>query len=164
MSPQYAFDQLMNEFNLRPADFYFLDLIPLIEIIWADGDNQPGELRILYNFLIEHIAFLDRITGIQAISIEDANAFLDRFAHNRPSPRLLTELRSIVAKAVPAHRHSTIFEHCLDIAAACTTQYPYGLRDRIIDQEKKLLTKIFAELNIKPDSILPDQFQSPTLS
>jgi hypothetical protein len=78
MSPQYAFDQLMNEFNLRPADFYFLDLIPLIEIIWADGENQPGELRILYNFLIEHIAFLDRIAGIQAVSIEDANAFLNR--------------------------------------------------------------------------------------
>jgi hypothetical protein len=37
MSPQHAFDQLMTEFNLRPADFYFLDLIPLIEIIWADG-------------------------------------------------------------------------------------------------------------------------------
>ncbi|WAK01202.1 hypothetical protein [Methylobacter sp. YRD-M1] len=147
----------MVEFNLRPADFYFLDLIPLIEIIWADGDNQPGELRILYNFLIEHIAFLDRIAGIQVVSPKDADAFLDRFAHNRPSPRLLTELRSIVFKAVPAHRHSSIFEYCLDIAAACTTRYPFGLRDRIIDEEKKLLTKIFAELNIKPDTILPDQ-------
>jgi hypothetical protein len=157
MSPQYAFDQLMNEFNLRPADFYFLDLMPLIEIIWADDNNQPGELRLLYNFLIEHIAFLDRIAGIQVVTSEDADAFLDRFAHNRPSSRLLTELRSIVSKAVPTHRHPTIFEYCLDIAAACTTQYPYGLRDRIIDEEKKLLTKIFAELNIKPDTILPDQ-------
>ena len=109
--------------------------MPLIEIIWADDNNQSGELRILYNFLIEHTAFLDRIAGIQVVSPEDADAFPDRFAHNRPSP-LLAELTSIVSKAVPTHRHPTIFEYCLDIAAACTTQYPYGLRDRIIDEEK----------------------------
>lgn len=71
-----------------------------------------------------------------AVSIEDANAFLNRFAHNRPSARLLAELRSTVSRALPAQRHSTIFEYCLDIAAACTTQYPYGLRHRIIDEEK----------------------------
>lgn len=164
MSPQHAFDQLMAEFNLRPADFYFLDLIPLIEIIWADGQNQPGELRILYHFLIEHIAFLDRIAGIQAVSIDDANAFLDRFAHNRPPARLLQELRVIASTSLSEPRRSTVFEYCLDIAAACTTQYPYGLRDRIIDEEKKLLTKIFVELKIAPDMVLPEFPRPPALN
>ncbi|WP_027156972.1 hypothetical protein [Methylobacter luteus] len=70
MSPQHAFDQLMTEFNPCPADFYFLNLIPLIEIIWVNGENQPGELRIHYNFLIEHIVFLDRIASIQQSALK----------------------------------------------------------------------------------------------
>lgn len=163
MSPHYAFDRLMAEFDLRQADFYFLDLIPLIEIMWADGENQPGELKILYHFLIEHIAFLDRMAGIQTVCIEDANAFLDRFAHNRPSARLLKELRAVVSDSLSGQRRSTVFEYCLDIAAACTTRYPYGLRDRMIDEEKELLKRIFVELDIAPDMILPDNLQSPAL-
>ena len=161
MSIPYAFDRLMAEFNLKPADFYFLDLIPLIEILWADGKNQPGELRILYQCLMEHIAYLDQSSGSHAISVNDANDFLDRFAHRKPSGDLLSQLRALSAHAsesLPDAKRASIFEYCLDIAAACTTRYPYELRNRIIDEEKKLLQKLFFEFNIATDTVAPFNF------
>ena len=157
MSPRSMFDQLMVEFNLKSADFYLLPIIPLIKTIWVDGKNQEGELRILYKFVIEHIAYLDQEAGLQVVTIDDANDFLDRFAHQQPSARLINELNTIVRHADYKsfnERKNTIFEYCLDIAAACVTQYPYKLRDRILQEEKNLLKKLFRELRAldKPTS------------
>jgi hypothetical protein len=64
MNAQNEFESLKSQFFLKDADFYFLDLIPLIEVIWADGDNQEAELKILYKFIIEHIAYLDKQAGL----------------------------------------------------------------------------------------------------
>ena len=138
MNPQDAFDRLKNQFVLKDSDFYFLDLIPLIKIIWADGRNQESELQILYKFVIEHVAYLDQQAGVRAITVEHANDFLDRFAHQKPSDRLLDELLTISVLLDSDKQHTrrrTILEYCLDIAAACTTEYPFDLRGRIIQEE-----------------------------
>ena len=154
MNAQQRFDQLAAEFNLKHADFYFLDLIPLICMIWVDGQNQDAELQILYHFVIKHIAYLDKEAGIHVVTVDDATDFLDRFAHSKPPPRLLDELRII---AVDSDRKTfndikkTVFEYCLDIAAACATQYPFNLRGRIIDREKELLITLFHEFNLLPE-------------
>ncbi|MCK5356556.1 MAG: hypothetical protein KAJ63_15675, partial [Methyloprofundus sp.] len=130
--------------------FYFLPLIPLIEMMWLDGENQPGELKILYQFVLEHIAYIDQAAGTQVLSVEDANDFLDRFAHQKPPQKLLTELHDIVTQeeGVIEHRKMDILEYCLDISAACVIQYPYGVRDRIQKNEKEFLIKLIAEFNI----------------
>ncbi|WP_428355841.1 hypothetical protein [Methyloprofundus sp.] len=47
MDRKEQFEKLAREFNLKAADFYFLDLIPLIEVMWLDGKNQQSELRQL---------------------------------------------------------------------------------------------------------------------
>lgn len=147
MDKQNTFDLLAKEFKLKPSDYYFLDLIPLIEMIWADGENQPAELALLYQFTIEHIAHLDRAAGIPLISTDDANDFLERFAHQRPPQRLLDALNELVvgsSLSADPERSRSILKYCMDIAAACTTHYPYALRGRIIDSEKALLYKFFA--------------------
>ncbi|WP_404356881.1 hypothetical protein [Methylotuvimicrobium sp. KM1] len=144
---QNNFELLAKEFELKLSDYYFLDLIPLIEMIWADGENQPAELALLYQFTIEHIAHLDRAAGIPLISTDDANDFLERFAHQRPQQRLLDALNEMVvvsALSTDPVRTRSILKYCMDIAAACTTQYPYALRGRIIESEKALLYKLFA--------------------
>ena len=158
MDRQQLFEQLSREFNLKPADFYFLDLIPLIEVIWMDGKNQEGELKILYQFVLEHIAYIDQAAGAQILTVEDANDFLDRFAHNKPPQKLLTELHNIVTqeKGVVEHRKMDILEYCLDISAACVIKYPYGIRDRVQRDEKEFLLKLFAEFNISPQQSAED--------
>ena len=78
MNTQNEFDRLKNQFSLKDADFYFLDLIPLIKVIWADGRNQKGELKILYKFVTEHISYLDQQAGLQFVTIEQANDSIRR--------------------------------------------------------------------------------------
>ena len=152
MERQQLFEQLAREFDLKPADFYFLDLIPLIEVMWMDGKNQQGELKILYQFVLEHISYLDQAAGTQILTVEDANDFLDRFAHNKPPQRLLTELHNLITQeqGVAEHRKMDILEYCLDISAACVISYPYGIRERVQSDEKEYLLKLFAEFNISP--------------
>lgn len=152
MEKQQLFDELAREFDLKPADFYFLDLIPLIEVMWMDGKNQESELNILYQFVLEHISYIDQAAGAQVLSVEDANDFLDRFAYNKPPQKLLTGLHNIIAleKGVSDYRKMDILEYCLDISAACVVRYPYGIRERIQQYEKEYLLKLFAEFNISP--------------
>jgi len=151
MSIQDHFEQLQSQYSLKDADFYFLDLIPLINIIWADDHNQENELKLLYKFVIEHISHLDQQAELHVVTIEQANDFLDRFAHQKPHTELLNELQVISTMACkdkdPAKKES-IFQYCLDIAAACTTRYPYGPHERICQSEKQLLQKLFTELDI----------------
>lgn len=152
MDSRDKFEQLAREFDLKPVDFYFLDLIPLIEVMWIDGKNQESELNILYQFVLEHIAYLDKAAGVHILTVEDANDFLDRFAHHQPPQQLLTELHNIIAKetGIIEHRKKNILEYCLDISAACVVHYPYGIRERIRHDEKEFLLKLFAEFNISP--------------
>ena len=148
MDIQKEFDLLARDFNLKEADFYFLNLIPLIEVMWADGQNQDAELALLYKYTIEHIAHLDRSSGSTMITVDDANDFLDRFAHQKPPAELLQRLRELVVHALhkdKADGYETIMEYCLDIAAACTTRYPFGLQERITQSEKSLLTELLAK-------------------
>lgn len=150
MTFQQRFDQLAQEYDLKPADFYLLDLIPLIEMMWIDGKNQAGELKILYQFVIEHIALLDQAAGMEVVSIDEANDFLDRFAHSKPSPHLLNELRQLVTGSETAsdQRKLNILEYCLDISAACVSTYPYKNRERIMTLEKQFLLKLMEEFKI----------------
>lgn len=151
MDIQKEFDLLSRDFDLKEADFYFLNLIPLIEVIWADGQNQDSELTLLYKYTIEHIAKLDQATGSSVISVDDANDFLDRFAHQKPPAALLKRLRELAMHVFHKERvddRQTIMDYCMDIAAACTTRYPYGLQERITDSEKSLLNELFLKFNI----------------
>ena len=152
MDKRELFEQLAEEFDLKPADFYFLELIPLIEVMWLDGKNQESELNILYQFVVEHIAYIDQAAGAQVLTVKDANDFLGRFAHQKPPQKLLTGLHNIIAKenGVTEHRKMNILEYCLDISAACVVHYPYGLRERIRHDEKEFLLQLFAEFNISP--------------
>ncbi len=150
MDRQLRFEQLQSEFSLKDADFYFLDLIPLIEMIWVDGANQEGELKILYQCVLEHIAELDLQASSKIVTTEDANSFLNRFAHNKPDSKLIAELRKLFLDNhnIKLEKRQRIFNFCLDISAACTIRYPYPLRGRISEAEKNLLDTLFKALLI----------------
>lgn len=99
-------------------------------------------------------AFCRTPTG--PVSTDDTNSFLDRFAHHKPPHELLQELKLISADLPGSStdgRNNRIYEYCLDIAAACATQYSFGLRDRIIDEKMERLLKLFIELKIGRDRI-----------
>jgi len=148
MDAQHLFERLKKRYSLKDADFYFLDLLPLIKIIWADGRNQEEELKILCHFLIEHIAYLDKKLRLPIITTNQANDFLDRFAYKKPSNELLDDLENLfLTLGITPLRPQSTLDYCLDIAAACSS-HPFGMHDRVIKEEKILLQKIFKELSI----------------
>lgn len=143
--------QLMRDYDLKPSDLYLLNLMPLIEMIWVDGRNQPAELRLLHTYAIEYLARLNRHSeGIEVISIEAVNDFLERFAHQKPSPKLVRELRLLAIERLKQQsgpeaeneRERVLFA-CLDIAAACTDSRLYP----VIREEKQLLKELVVALS-----------------
>lgn len=153
------------EYGFQENDIYLLELIPLIEMIWADGKNQAAEISLLYRFVIKHMAELSKhALGQEVVSVDQVNAFLDRFVHQRPDPKLLRDLRGFTLALSFCHsdearnqrRKRRILEYCMDIAAAAVPQYPYEVHDRIVAEEKQLLIELMHAFDIAPDRPAPD--------
>ena len=157
MTREAALARLEDEFGLRPGEFYLLELLPLVEMMWADGINQEEEVNLVYEYVLRHVAELNRAAdGEEVVSVQDVNNFLDRFVHQQPDPIMLRRLRNMalplfLAGADPAEdarRGRKIFDLCLDIAAAAVTSYPYDRHERITAKEKDLLHEFARQLDI----------------
>ena len=140
----------LSSMGITGKDVYFIDYIPLIEMIWADGMAQKGEIDILIDFLKSHVQHLNQIAGYKAFKLKDAVKFVSRFLTKRPSPEILKTLRNLAACSVSYredHRKRELFKDsllaiCIDIAASCVTKYPYGLHERFNAAEKKCFFEI----------------------
>src|SRR5262245_26638526 len=123
----------LERYGIKGTDVYLLDLIPLIDMMWADGLLQAPERELFQQFMIEHIEAFNEVAGADVLSIEQAERFAARFLATRPDDRLLRELRDLVPPlrlqssdtAGNETRRQAIIEWCLDIGAACVTGYPY---------------------------------------
>lgn len=140
--------------GIRGAQAYLIDVLPLVEMMWADGVVQRVERDLLDKFLHQHIDNLNALVGYPAISYEDGAAFVERFLHERPSSEMLAVLRRLI----PPVRFSSsdvtrndaqrraIVRWCLDIGASCVAAYPYGDHDRFSEAEKACFEAIVASL------------------
>jgi len=135
----------LEAFDIRGQELYFIDLIPLIGMVWADGMAQSGELAILDEFIHRYVGQLNRHAGYDAFTVREARRFAHRFLEKRPSRELLVCLRGLALGAgmisgahdAGAALKTSILSACLDIAASSTTRYPYGLSDRFCPEEKR---------------------------
>ena len=144
----------LEHFGIRGQNIYFIDFIPLVEMIWADGCAQEGERRVLDRYIRHHVARLNQMAGYDAFDLAAAQAFVESFLRDRPSPQLMRVLRQLVAAAGLAggdkpHNEAarqSLLAVCLDIAASCTTSYPYGLDERFDANEKRCYFEILETL------------------
>ncbi len=157
---EQAIYELVNTHHLKENDIYLLEFIPLIEMIWADGKNQQAEIDLLYNYALEHISHLEQLTGGESpVSVEDVNAFINRFMHHRPHPQFLKDLRHYTQKLCfssqdeqqNTDKKQTLLHYCMDIAAASVTSYPYDKHARIMESEKNLLLELMQAFQLSPD-------------
>ena len=149
----------LSTFGITGKDLYFIDYIPLIEMIWADGQAQQGELDIFFEYIEKHVAHLNKIAGYPAFRLEEAVQFVSGFLEERPSPDILKTLRNLaacttlcIANKNGSNRvalDKSLLAACIDIAASCVTEYPYGLHDRFNKAEKKCLFEILDALEKK---------------
>ncbi|MGD8762524.1 MAG: hypothetical protein PVG87_09480 [Desulfobacteraceae bacterium] len=140
----------LERFGISGAQVYLIDLIPLIEMIWADGKAQDAEVSILADYLKNHVKHINAMAGYEALSLETAKAFVTKFLEKRPDPQLLATLRSFIAPvrlttSDPDKREklkASLLAACLDIASSSVTDYPYGLNDRFNPDEKNCFFEI----------------------
>jgi len=140
----------LQSFGITGKDVYFIDYIPLIEMIWADGQPQQGEKDIFFDFLEKHVAHLNKMAGYSAFELEDAVQFVSGFLKKRPSPEMLKTLRKLAVHSglfqenskKRAHFEKSLLAICLDIGSSCVTKYPYGLHERFNADEKRCFFEI----------------------
>ena len=144
----------LRRFGIRGPLVYLIDLIPLIEMIWADGKAQECEIDFLDDYLRRHVAHVNELAGHTILVFDDARAFLERYLEERPDPELLRTLRSFVApirlSSSDAGQNEAIkaslLASCLDIAASSVTEYPFSPGERFNADEKRAFFEILASL------------------
>lgn len=139
------------EFGIEGKNLYLVDIIPLIEMIWADGKAQEGELKILSAFLKTHVDNLNKNAGFEFMDYDCAKNFALAFLRTRPNKELMTTLRFLAASVISSQSNSrsvkeSMLAACLDIASSSVVKYPYGLGERFDIHEKKCFYNIVKEL------------------
>lgn len=144
----------LSRYGITGAQIYLIDLIPLIEMIWADGKAQEGEIAILENYLQAHIKRINEMAGHEALNADVARGFVKHFLRNRPDPSLLKTLRSLITPVrlsssdteANTDLRESLLAACLDIASSSVREYPYGLGERFNPAEKRCFFEILESL------------------
>lgn len=149
-----ALETLVGEFGLTPETVYLLPLMPLIEVMWADGVTQPSEISIFYECLTRHLADLyKQADGEEVISIVEAEKFVGDLLNTRPDPEKLRRLRQLSVQLLNLSHDDnlrcSVLDSCLDLAAIAVTRYPYEHRDRVMSAEKRVIHELFQSLSLK---------------
>lgn len=154
MTRQEAIDRL-RDFGIQGEQVYLIDLIPLVEMIWADGSAQRSEVAIFEAYLEQHVKRVNALAGYSMLTVEAAQTFIQRFLDKRPSEKLLQTLRSLIPPVRLVNSddtanealRSSLLQGCLDIAASSVTEYPYESIERFCSSEKQCWFEIFDTLN-----------------
>ena len=140
--------------GITGAQVYLIDVIPLIEMIWADGKAQAGEITILEDYLHNHVAHINKLARGEILTFDGARDFVLQFLRERPDPELLSTLRSLIApvrlsssdSAANTALRESLLAVCLDIASSSVIEYPYGLNELFNPAEKQCFFEILESL------------------
>jgi hypothetical protein len=154
MTRQEALAEL-GRYGIHGSYIYLIDVVPLIEMIWADGKIQDIEVAVFNYYLSQHIENINGVAGYPVLTLEEAQTFISIFLEERPNPEYLRALRGLI----PAIRLSSpqadenkatwefIISGCLDIASSAVPSYPYELTERFNILEKRCLFEILETLH-----------------
>jgi len=144
----------LEKHGIKGTDIYLIDIIPLIEMIWADEKAQESEIEILFSYMKKHIKRINSVAGFEMLSEKQAKTFIQQFIDKRPDQKLLETIRSFVAPVLLSSTDdklkeklkTSILKTCMDIAASSVTEYPYDFRDRFNSEEKRTFFEILEAL------------------
>ncbi len=154
MTRQEAIEKL-RKYGIKESQIYLIDFIPLIEMLWADGQVQTEEINVLSEYITRHVQHINNEVGHEVLTIEGAQAFVKQFLQKRPAPDLLRTLRSLIAPIrlsgldVEANKtlRDSLLAACLDIASSSVTTSPYTYHERFNLEEKRCFFEILESLD-----------------
>jgi len=152
MDRQDVLCRLEHEFGLPRETIFFLHLVPLIEVLWADGKSQQTERVLVYEYAMSLQRAWAREAGTEVISDKALHDFFTRFLSKDDDAATLHGLRQLLL-ALPVSPDSrpelsldTVLDYCIDIAACAVTHYPYGLHDRVNVAEKHIIKELVQQV------------------
>ena len=154
----------LKRFGITGEQVYLIAFIPLIEMIWADGRVQAGEVAVLEDYIERYVEKFNELAGCKVLNFPSARSFVDQFLEQQPSAELIDTLKNLVKYVCfPSENNeeheqmkNSLVYACIDIAASCVTDYPYKFQERFNAAEKQCLFSIIESLSEpkKRDSIL----------
>ncbi len=150
----------LRPYGISGHEVYFIDLVLLCEMSWADGMSQQAERDIIFDYLYHHVDSINRLAGCKVIEYSEAREFLNRHLEEPPKPELCEEIRNLIQILRLQNRDEMVAEQiridilnaCIDIAASSVTKYPYGSSERFTKDEKEYYHKLVETLREKPAS------------
>ncbi len=164
--PQSRFTALLEQHDLPRSLIYLAPVLPIVQVMWADGRNQMPERAKIHLIMQNHCNTLrDLSGGMEVISAEDIERFDQAFIASEPDSEILkafTESASEVLKNRgeegsadhdSLYQRDRLFHACLEIAATCPAELKNCTGEmfaqRIVDEERRLIERVFELL---PDS------------
>ncbi len=93
--------------GFKGRDLYLAELIPAVEMAWADGVIQPNERAMLESYCMDLVERLNREAGAAFFTLSRALALLDKLTERRlhPSERqaALFALKEWAGPGLPGH-------------------------------------------------------------
>ena len=144
----------LESFEISGPAVYLVDIIPLVEMIWADGQAQLSELAVLEHFLKQHVKRINKLLGKNFLTKEHTRIFTKRFLEKKPAPELLGMLRELmkkvrVSKDFPKPTDAlmdSLLSACMDIAAASSSTGIKGIHERFQLSEKLSFFQIWESI------------------
>lgn len=143
------------DLELGVINFQFLWLVPLIEVMWADGRCQKEEIEVLFQAVERFVNTVK--PEAPEITLERAQRFLAPLvdASIGYDPRKLTELTRlsdfIIDELVSSSHHDKrldLFNICVEIAAAAQAVESERKGRRISQGEEQVLRTLLQDLNL----------------
>jgi len=141
------------ELDLDCYNFQFLWLMPIIEVMWADGRCQKEEIETLFHYVDAFVKLVRR--DVPEITSERARRFfLPLLEPPTPSDprkqaslaRLVDQIVQDVVEPYAQDKRSQLFRICTDVAAAARAE---GEPERRISvEEARLLKDLFRALRL----------------
>jgi hypothetical protein len=141
--------------EIDALSFQFLWLVPVVEMLWADGRCQREEVRVLLHYADRFVNLASReVPGITRERVRQfLRPLLDPSVGRNPRKRAeLTRLSDFILqeRVAPAHRdrRKHLFDICVEVAAAANADEPERLDRRISVREERLLSQLLKELQL----------------
>lgn len=150
--------QRLRHHGISGHEVYFIDLVLLCEMSWADGISQDAEREIIYDYLYHHVDSINRLAGCKVLEYEEAQDFLSRYLDEPPTAEVCEEIRNLIQTVRLLNRDEDVADKirfdilnaCIDIAASSVTKYPYGACERFTIEEKEYYHQLVEILKKRP--------------
>lgn len=140
----------LSRYGIEGKRVYLIDLIPLIEMIWAGGQMQAEQIGFLYNFIKRQIDHVNCLAGYVVLSMADGINFVAPYLSSKPNLAHLKKLRDCIVPVrlgwmrndygdIIARR---IVVACLNMLSMTLAKYPHELQNKCCSEERKMYLDI----------------------